>query len=340
MGSVKDLTVLKSPRETMPGVGLFHFSDRYSVFDWGEMPDHIPGKGAALCLMGAYFFEKLTQLGLRTHYLGLAEGGEVKPLFELSEPSTLMRVSLVRVIHPPVDKGTYDYGVYRWNERDFLIPYEFIYRNSLPAGSSFRKRWERGELALADYGLTRLPNPEERLSQSILDVSTKLEEQDRYLSWKEVEEIGILTPAEITAAREILGEVNRLITQETSRLHIANEDGKIELALGPERELILVDVLGTPDECRFTFQGIHLSKEATREYYRKTPWFRAVQEAKTKVSLGWKGLVKEKPEPLPPRLLQAVSWVYCRLAMDITGREWFAGVPPLEKIVDELSDFL
>jgi len=54
MGSVKDLEIVKKPTKDEMGVGRFHFSDRYSVFDWGEMPDHIPSKGAALCLMGAY----------------------------------------------------------------------------------------------------------------------------------------------------------------------------------------------------------------------------------------------------------------------------------------------
>ena len=53
------------------GVGRFHFSDRYSVFDWGEMPDQIEGKGAALCLMGAYCFEQLEEKGVKTHYRGL-----------------------------------------------------------------------------------------------------------------------------------------------------------------------------------------------------------------------------------------------------------------------------
>ncbi len=55
------------------GTGRFLFSDRYSVFDWGEMPDHIDGKGAALCLMGAYCFEQLEKIGVKTHYKGLVE---------------------------------------------------------------------------------------------------------------------------------------------------------------------------------------------------------------------------------------------------------------------------
>jgi len=33
MGSVKDLEVLKKPTKARMGVGRFHFSDRYSVFD-------------------------------------------------------------------------------------------------------------------------------------------------------------------------------------------------------------------------------------------------------------------------------------------------------------------
>ena len=64
----------------MQGTGRFLFSDRYSVFDWGEMPDHIDGKGAALCLMGAYCFEQLEKKGVKTHYHGLVdENGKAVP---------------------------------------------------------------------------------------------------------------------------------------------------------------------------------------------------------------------------------------------------------------------
>ena len=58
MGSVKDLEVIQKPTRDAMGIGRFHFSDRYSVFDWGEMPDHTQYKGAALCPMGCSFFEK------------------------------------------------------------------------------------------------------------------------------------------------------------------------------------------------------------------------------------------------------------------------------------------
>ncbi len=80
MGSVKDLQVIQKPTEAAMGTGRFLFSDRYSVFDWGEMPDRIGGKGAALCIMGAYCFEQLEKQGVKTHYRGLVnrDGKAVK----------------------------------------------------------------------------------------------------------------------------------------------------------------------------------------------------------------------------------------------------------------------
>ena len=50
MGSVKDLNVIRIPYENQSGLGDFTFSDRYSVFDFGEMPDHIKNKGKSLAV--------------------------------------------------------------------------------------------------------------------------------------------------------------------------------------------------------------------------------------------------------------------------------------------------
>lgn len=40
---------------------LFEYTDDFSVFDWGKMPDTIANKGAALVALGAYFFEELAR---------------------------------------------------------------------------------------------------------------------------------------------------------------------------------------------------------------------------------------------------------------------------------------
>ena len=47
------------------GVGVFEFTDDYSVFDYGKMPDVIPNKGEALCRMAAYNFQQLKKLGIK-----------------------------------------------------------------------------------------------------------------------------------------------------------------------------------------------------------------------------------------------------------------------------------
>ncbi|MEN3202374.1 MAG: phosphoribosylaminoimidazolesuccinocarboxamide synthase [Atribacterota bacterium] len=340
MGSVKDLVVLASPREEEPGRGKFVFSDRYSVFDWGEMPDTIPYKGMSLCLIGAYFFEKLEKAGIRTHYLGLEEGGRIKRLSELREPVSTMHIQLVRVILPSRTETGYDYGLYRYVRGNFLIPFEFIYRNMLPEESSLRKRVVEGKVTLEELGLSELPSPGVPLPEPILDVSTKLEEQDRYVSWSVIEELGILSAEEIRNVKETLLFVDRFITREMRRIGIENEDGKIELALDGNRNLILVDVVGTPDECRFTFRGMPMSKEILRSFYRKTEWYREVQKAKQNHPFDWKACVTSTPPPLPSDLIQLVSWLYQRIAMDLTQREWFPGVPSLEEIVEKFCQLV
>ncbi len=40
---------------------LFQYTDDYSVFDWGKMPDTIANKGRSLAIMGAHFFNHLAE---------------------------------------------------------------------------------------------------------------------------------------------------------------------------------------------------------------------------------------------------------------------------------------
>jgi len=108
------------------------------------MPDQIQDKGAALCVTTAYFFEKLEEVGIRTHYQGLVEEDEVKRLSGLKKPQSGMEIKLLRVLKPNIRENTYDYSIYREEKDNFLIPLEIIYRNSLPEGSSVFKRLKEG----------------------------------------------------------------------------------------------------------------------------------------------------------------------------------------------------
>lgn len=340
MGSVKDLHVIQKPKVNKPGLGRFIFSDRYSVFDWGEMPDHITDKGAALCIITAHFFEKLgSEVGIASHYLGLVENDQPRKLDDLRHPSQILQCKLVRVVRPILRDGIYDYSPVKAEQSNYLIPLEVIFRNSLPAGSSVFKRLKNGSLKLEDLGFRSIPEPGTRLEKPLLDVSTKLESIDRYISWNEALQISGLTENELSTLQRYTMEINDFITRETERLGLYHEDGKVEFAFDENRNIILVDALGTPDECRFTYEGIPVSKEVARIFYRKTRWYQEVEEAKAKDPVNWKSLVKSTPEKLPAEFAEAISNIYRSFANELTGRNWFSA-PPLNEVLKTIKKYI
>ncbi len=347
MGSVKDLETIREPTEMSGGIGRFHFSDRYSVFDWGEMPDHIEGKGAALCLMGAYCFEKLEEKGVKTHYRGIVtKNGKTIKFEELQQPTDTMEIDLVNVFKPEafIEKGKlrYDYSGFTPKLRNYLIPLEIIYRNGLPEGSSIFKRLEQGSVTLEDLGIEHYPKPGEQLLKPIFDVSTKLEETDRYITWKEAQTIAGLTDSELEETKALLLKVNRMTTQIAMKADLENEDGKIELAFDPERRLMVVDVVGTLDECRFTYNGLHVSKEIARQFYRRTEWYKHVEEAKKRAETegvkDWKKLCKSDPPKLDPTLKNIISHMYKASANEVTDRRLF-DIPSLKELVKKYTEY-
>jgi len=347
MGSVKDLEVVEKPTRGAMGVGRFHFSDRYSVFDWGEMPDRIGCKGEALCLMGAYCFEKLEEAGVKSHYRGLVdENGRVVRFDELSRPANTMEVALVNVYRPEArsvrGKVEYDYGIYTSDLRNCLIPLEVIYRNGLPEGSSVFRRLEQGKASLMDFGLHHYPLPGERFARPIFDVSTKLEDTDRYVTWTEAQRISGMTESELFAVKAVLAEVDTVVSWLAGQAGLVNEDGKIELAFDELRRIIVVDVVGTLDECRFTYEGVHVSKEVARQFYKKTQWYLDVEEAKRFAEAHgireWRGLCRSQPPELDLELKALIGEMYMAAANDTTGCRLF-DVPVLAKVIKKYRDY-
>lgn len=348
MGSVKDLQIIQKPSETTMGTGRFLFSDRYSVFDWGEMPDLIEGKGSALCLMGAYCFEQLETMGIKTHYRGLVnEKGKAVKVAELKAPSNNMEVALVNVYKPKTTvangKILHDYSAYNSSLKNCLIPLEIIYRNGLPEGSSVFKRLAQGKVTLTDLGLDHQPIPGETLTKPIFDVSTKLEETDRYITWTEAKKIAGLTDQELNNIKDMLLKADETITKTAKNAGLRNEDGKIELAFDHKRNLMLVDVLGTLDECRFTYDGLHVSKEVARQFYKTTTWYNDLEQAKkeseAKGIQDWKTLCKSQPPKLDSKLKTIISKMYMAAANEMTKIKLF-DVPELAKVINEYKQYM
>lgn len=330
MGSVKDLVIIEEPKNKM-GLADLIFSNRYSVFDYGVMPDLIKNKGESLCLISAYFFERIEEKGIETHYLGLVEDGKVKRFDEISKPINIMRIKLARVIKPKRING-YDYTIFKKLKCNFLIPLEVIYRNVIHPSSSLLRRLERGEVKPEDFGLKEI-KPGMMLNNPIIDFSTKLEDVDRYLRIDEAKDISGLNDDEFDMLIDFAIKIDEIITREVSKANLKNEDGKIEFALDEKRNIIVVDAVGTPDECRFSYNGFEVSKEILRNYYKNTEWYRKLREVKGREN--WRKIVGIPPK-LSDDIREITSKIYMSLCNEITGRKFF-DVPKLKEIIKEVS---
>lgn len=341
MGSVKDLTVLTPATAGHTGEGYFTFSDRYSVFDWGEMPDHIPAKGIALNMMAAFNFIQLRKRGVLTHFLGTSK--EASGVTDFNKPSNIMRVKLTQVI--PTDR---DYARYDGSQKHYLIPLEIIFRNGLPKGSSIFKKLKRSEddaaataSILAELGLKEKPQPGMMLPEARYDFTTKLESTDRALSFTEAKRISGLNDTQFIKLLNTAKNVNQFITAQAESKGFKHFDGKIE-AMICDGEIILVDVLGTFDENRFLYHEEQISKEILRQAYvtLQPDFIQAIDQAKLQAAAehnsDWKSYCSVKPEKLPDHFIEIISQIYQSGANHYTGEIIFPHVPSLDTLIPEL----
>ncbi|SDX77221.1 phosphoribosylaminoimidazolesuccinocarboxamide synthase [Halopenitus persicus] len=368
MTSVKEFRVAEPATADALGRGRFVFTDAYSVFDWGRMPDPIPRKGASLCTMGAYNFERLEAAGIPTHYRGVvgpnaekSDAGKSDPggsdvegsiagntvpedsivgLEAVSTPPTEMAIELTQVPDLPYLGGGdgYDYETYHEAaDGNYLIPLEVVFRNTVPIGSSLRDRREP-----ADVGLDASEWPDEpvALPEPVVEFSTKYEEQDRYLTREEADRIA--GAASIDDLESTALAVNRVVTERAEDVGFDHEDGKIE-CLYTDGEIRVADVVGTFDENRFAYDGQEVSKEVVRQWYKRNDpeWVAAVSEAKEAVAkrdvADWRTLCSDDPVQLPDRVLEAVSAMYAAGANAYTGRDLF-DAPAIGEAVDGVRD--
>ncbi|MFP9191340.1 phosphoribosylaminoimidazolesuccinocarboxamide synthase [Natrialbaceae archaeon A-CW1-1] len=337
MTSVKEFRIDEAATADELGRGAFIFTDEYSVFDWGKMPDQIPDKGASLCAMGAFNFERLEAAGISTHYRGVVEDGDVRSLADATRPPFEMAIELTQVPDLPHEGRTYDYDAYHAEAgKNYLIPLEIIFRNRVPVGSSLRRRTDP-----ADHGLDLESWPEEAvdLAEPIVEFSTKYEKGDRYLDRDEAD--AIAGKAVIDDLEEVARGVNRVVTDRAEEAGLSHEDGKIE-CLYYRGEIRVADVVGTFDENRFSYEGTQLSKEVIRQYHKRTQpeWVEAVSDAKAQAKAedvaDWKSLCDRDPASLEEDVLEVARSMYCAGANAYIGRELF-DAPPLSSAIGAVN---
>lgn len=251
---------------------IFKFSDRYSIFDYGEMPDIIPGKGQSMCDFTYRFYRHLNEHGINSHLAGRGKNAD----------------ELI------VKKVTRTGFSSNFKSRVEFIPLEVIFRLGVGEGSS---------LLLEGIELgTRFLSPR-------IEFTTKLERVDRKLNIDEAQEISSLNHYEFESLLSVSSKIAKILNDYVSLSGFILWDGKIEFAIDRKSgEIILVDSLSI-DEMRITFNGVSLSKEILRKYYRDTEWHKTlVREKKNNPDEFYKNI--EAPSFLPVEKISKVSKTY------------------------------
>lgn len=351
---------------------LFHFSNRFSVFDWGAMPDELEEKGAALAVMADFFFRQmqgaaswekldlpaalkatktyqdLCANGLPHHSLGLCdEAGKTSVT-----ATPYLKVEPVAVPVLPFEAGAYDYQVYASKPLKTLVPLEVIFRFGVPEGSSLLQRTSDSDYCRA-IGLAEAPQPGARFEQPIVEYSTKLESSDRYISYAEAQRVAGMSDVEFKTLHETVQLLALHVKSIFARCNVELWDGKFEFSFAPDthadgsRKLWIVDSIG-PDELRLTYDGVQLSKENLRRFYRGSEWHKAIDRAKQLASergvKDWKpiceGELNCSPASLTAEVKEASEMMYKTLANELTkasdGQESFPGAWDFNTLIHKI----
>ena len=329
---------------------VFEYSDRYSVFDWGEMPDQLTDKGKALSIMGKSFFRYLEnpknwtelfndpkiQETFNQDYLKKLSTSDLYKkycanglnhhavLSDESYPwnSPFLKVKNISIIQPTInsDDQSYDYYQYQDKPVNCLVPLEVIFRMGLARGNSLSKRLGASEADWKKFGFDKIPSEGSMLSTPVIDFSTKLERGDRYLEYTEAKKIAGLSENEWDELHQMTHLIALNLFSFHQKLNLELWDGKIEVAFiqnaDGSRSFMLVDSVGI-DELRLLYKGKSFSKEFLRETYKGSPWYENLENAKKESLLSGADFkdvcirhYKSSPEPLEPKVLERAIAVY------------------------------
>ncbi|TNE99604.1 MAG: hypothetical protein EP326_07835 [Deltaproteobacteria bacterium] len=374
-GSVKNIKGIKGQSPY-----VFEFSDRYSVFDWGAMPDNLEQKGACLAAMAQLFFKKMGEQdfwqewnpepklinsnplalelwntfkksGVSHHCLGLVDS-QNNPSSEMTNSLAVEPVHVPQVSFDPAT-GKWDYSEYEKSPVKTLVPLEVIFRFGIPEGSSLMKRVKDPDY-LQDIGLTKEPCPGDQFEIPVIEFSTKLESTDRYVRNNEAKLISGMNDVEFQKTKALCLLLALRLKDMFFSIGIKLWDGKFEFAFDQtkdeqgNRNLQLVDSIG-PDELRLTYNGIQLSKENLRRFYRNSEWYKKVEEAKgiarDRNEKDWKAICEKElncaPAPLSQEQKMAASMMYKTLTNALyekfEGKTLFENTWNLNLLTDKME---
>ncbi|WP_433435380.1 phosphoribosylaminoimidazolesuccinocarboxamide synthase [Nonomuraea sp. CA-141351] len=300
--STKNLEIIEPPTTRREGVGIFEYTDNYTVFHYGRMPDLIPGKGEAICRMAVFNFTMLEAAGVRTHFRRFIAPNRIE-------------FDLARVPDPDARPLNPDAG-------NYLVPVQVLFRNELPQGSSVHRRLADGALTPAEVGLRGIPEVGKMLPHPLIEYATTREDVNRFIGEPEAQRLAGLNDEQFQTMRDTTVKVNEVLTEHARKLGLSHSDGKLEYLVSSDARIVLADSPGTPDESRLMFHGVHCGKQVLRNWYVDN----GLEVPVSKLTAD--GVPRSqwpRPAPLPPEFLPVMSDLYRSLCETWTGeRLWNA----------------
>ena len=321
---IQDLTLLKRGSVknlwgTIPGKNeiVFEFTDDFSVFDWGKMPDPIPGKGEALRGLAAHLFRELAQPRSWRSFFNSDTGKKI------GASTSELRRELESVGMRSCFRGEYlsaegkplglrvEYLSTEKNAESRLIPLEVVFRHSLTDKSSFFERNPKTTLT-----------PGYCFETPLIEYFTKLEPIDRFLETsEEIQRVGQISDGIRRELEQRSVLLSLWLKRECECRELELVDGKFEWGLDREGRITLADAIG-PDELRLVERRkgfsidpsnpTRLSKEFLREYYRDSQWYNEISNLKKQGTLeeGWQSKVQAAVPVLPRDALSRATALY------------------------------
>lgn len=309
---------------------IFKFTDDYSIYDYGKMPNSIPNKGKYLAKMATNWFQILENPDsfkdlktppfcletLDTNLLSELVFNGAKTHFVAPISKREIEVQAFKVAQAERIDGSFDYSFFETKPENTTIPLECIFRFGAPLGSS-----------LLDHDSNLLPNT--YFEEIQVEFSTKLEPKDRKLSLEEAITIAGLSSKEINQLISLVKIYASLLWKTFNSKGLELWDGKFEFAFGKknlksEREIVLIDSIG-PDELRLTYKNLPLSKEFLRQLYRDTKWYRS-----------WTSGERKTPKKLSHKKISAAKEIYKQLSL-IFETDSFSLPKKTEKLIKDYN---
>jgi len=338
-GSVKNVRMINAPTPRKTGSAWFEYTNYYSVFDWGRMPDELKGKGEALAVLTAFLFEQIedpqtwidlrssdcwnekiddpnfcTELklsrtlydlagnGMRTHYQGVMdEAGKAVRLDDLKKPTNVISVAAANQLEPKPHEID---GRTFWDYTIFQNP---KYKNFLvPLECIFRFGVPKGSSLMKRVKIPGYPQ------------SLGLKEEPKEGDWLPRPVVEFSTKHEpkdryidLTEAFNISGlepehfsslaESNYLLA-----MYLTEVFGRAGFEVWDGKFEYtkdgLADAIG-PDELRLMKEGVQVSKEPIRQHHKtvQAGWYADVEKAEREGGRDWVKYCKEQlhSEPKP-----------------------------------------